>query len=88
MGTEPALADRIPGGRPGRRLDRALRDEAPGAVEDGLARGARFPAEDAAGLLRAVPVAAAERGGDLAQRQVPEAGGEADGEVRERSTAP
>lgn len=58
-------------------------DQAVGAVEDRLACGARLPAEEGAGLLGTVPIAAAQRGGDLAERGVLEPGREADREVRD-----
>src|SRR5690349_20655887 len=58
-------------------------EEAAGAVEDGVTGGAGLPAEDAAGLLGGVAVAAAEGGGDLAQGRVPVPGREPDREVRD-----
>ena len=53
------------GGREQPLLDGPVRDEAPGAVEHRLPGRPRLPAEDAPGLLGGVPVAAAERRGDL-----------------------
>src|SRR6476661_313140 len=65
-----------------RRPRGVVGEEAAGAVEDGVTGGAGLPAEDAAGLLGGVAVAAAEGGGDLAQGRVPVPGREPDREVR------
>jgi hypothetical protein len=65
-------------------LDGPVRDEAPGAVEHRLPGRPRLPAEDAPGLVGGVPVAAAERRGDLPQRPVREAGREPHQRIRHR----